>query len=128
MSFSSVPNSLRSKLPVSRDWGKPVKLEDPMFGKLFTVYSQDQVAARYALSTALIDRRFTFQRKANRPVYLSIVEDRIYVGLKGDREYLEPSLLRPMTHFNPIRDYFETLQLLLGIVDDLNLNQRIWMR
>jgi Protein of unknown function (DUF3137) len=123
-----VPNSLRSKLPVSRDWGKPVKLEDPMFGKLFTVYSQDQVAARYALSTALIDRLVTFQRKANRPVYLSIVDDRIYVGLKGDREYLEPSLLRPMTHFNPIRDYFETLQLLLGIVDDLNLNQRIWMR
>jgi hypothetical protein len=123
-----VPNSLKAKLMPSRDWGKPVKLEDPAFAKLFTVYSQDQVAARYALSTALIDRLVTFQRKANRPVYLSIVDDRIYVGLKGDREYLEPSLLRPMTHFNPIRDYFETLQLLLGIVDDLNLNQRIWMQ
>lgn len=123
-----VPNSLKNQLLPQRDWGKQVKLEDPMFGKLFTVYCHDQVAARYALSTALIDRLVTFARKANRPVYLSIVDDRIYVGLKDDREYLEPSLLHPMTHFAPLRDYFETLQLFLGIVDDLNLNQRIWMR
>ncbi len=123
-----VPKSWQSKVTHARDWGKLVKLEDPAFAQQFLVYSDDQVAARYALSTRLMERLVTFARKANRPLYLSIVEDRIYIGLKSDREALEPSLFYPMTNFNPIRDYFETLQLLLGIVDDLNLNQRIWMQ
>jgi hypothetical protein len=123
-----VPKSWQSKVTHARDWGKVVKLEDPAFAQQFLVYSDDQVAARYALSTTLMERLVTFARKANRPLYISIVDDRIYIGLKSDREALEPSLFYPMTNFTPIRDYFETLQLLLGIVDDLNLNQRIWMR
>ncbi|WP_082209807.1 hypothetical protein [Fischerella sp. PCC 9605] len=31
-----------------------------------------------------------------------------------------------MLSFTPMREYFENIQLMLGIVEDLNLNRRIW--
>ncbi|MHC5936325.1 DUF3137 domain-containing protein [Nostoc sp.] len=38
----------------------------------------------------------------------------------------EPNLFKSMLSFAPLREYFETLNLMLGIVEDLNLDRRIW--
>ncbi|MHC4388458.1 MAG: DUF3137 domain-containing protein, partial [Planctomycetota bacterium] len=53
--------------------GQLIKLEDPEFEKLFVVYGDDQIQARYILSTSLMERIVDFKRKTNRPVYLSFV-------------------------------------------------------
>jgi hypothetical protein len=41
-------------------------------------------------------------------------------------EIFEPKLFKSMLSLAPMREYFENIQLMLGIVEDLNLNKRIW--
>jgi hypothetical protein len=73
-------------------------------------------------------RLVDFRKKAQRKVYVSLVDTRIYVAIATTKDLFEPRLFRTMVNFNPIREYFEDLQLMLSIVDELNLNQRIWMQ
>jgi Protein of unknown function (DUF3137) len=121
-----LPNHLSSKFPSFNQRGQIIRLEDPKFSKYFTVYSNDQIEARYVLSTSLMERLVRFRKKANRQVYISFVESMIYIAIPYQEDLFEPKLFSTMLNFNPIRDYFENLQLMIGIVEDLNLNRRIW--
>jgi Protein of unknown function (DUF3137) len=118
------------KMPqnLSRFKGENVRLEDPEFERLFEVYADDQVEARYALSTSLMAKLVDFRKKAKRKVYLSLVKDRIFVAVASDRDLFEPRIFSTMLDFSAVQEYFEDLQLMIRIVDDLNLNRRIWIQ
>ncbi len=123
------PHTLASKIqPFNRGQGKLIKLEDPEFANFFIVYGNDQVEARYILSTSLMERLVKFRKKAGRNLYVSFVENRIYIAIECEEDLFEPKLFQSMLNFSPIREYFENLQLMLSIVQDLNLNRRIWSR
>ncbi|BAY09016.1 DUF3137 domain-containing protein [Calothrix sp. NIES-2098] len=105
-----------------------IKLEDPEFARLFTVYADDQVEARYVLSTSLMEKIIKFRQKTNRNIYLSFVDDMIYIAIEQlvDNEIFEPNLYKSTLRFAPLQEYFENMNLVLGIVEDLNLHTRIW--
>ncbi|MGG6263511.1 DUF3137 domain-containing protein [Leptolyngbya sp. AN03gr2] len=122
-----LPNNLISKVKfLNQHHGQSVKLEDPEFNKFFSVYSNDQVGARYVLSTSMMRRIVDFRKKANRDILISLVDSQLYVGVPSEEDLFEPRLFKTMLSFNPMREYFEMLQLMMSIVEDLNLNQRIW--
>ena len=108
--------------------GELIKLEDPEFEKLFAVYGDDQIQARYILSTSLMKRIVDFKKKTGRQIFLSFIRSRIYVAVSYNKSLFEPRLLRTLIDFAPIQEYFEDLQVAIGIVDDLNLNTRIWSK
>jgi hypothetical protein len=108
--------------------GQLVRLEDPEFEKLFAVYSTDQIEARYLLSPSLMQRLVDFTKKARRETFISLINDKIYIAIKYDEDLFEPKLFKTMVDFAPVREYFETLQLMMGIVEELNLNRRIWTK
>ncbi|MBN2492693.1 MAG: DUF3137 domain-containing protein, partial [Planctomycetes bacterium] len=112
----------------NRARGELMKLEDPEFERLFVVYGDDQIEARYILSPSLMERITEFRRRAGRPVYLSFVRSRVYVAIGYGRELFEPRFYRSILGFETVAPYFEDLQLALGIVEDLNLNTRIWSK
>lgn len=105
-----------------------IQLEDPEFEKEFVVYGQDQIEARYILSTSLMERILEFKRKTRQNIFLSFVDSRVYVGVWSDRTLFEPKILSTLLDFDLIREYFDDLQLATGIVEDLNLNTRIWTK
>ena len=105
-----------------------VKLEDVTFNKQFNVYSDDQVMARYILSTSLMKRITEFRKKHNNSVYISFVDSHMYLGISHNKDLFEPSYMKSLTRFDVVKDYFEDLVLAAGIVDDMNLNNRIWTR
>ena len=107
---------------------KLIKLDDPEFEKHFVVYSNDQVGARYILSTSLMKRIVDFKKKSDRKIHLSFVGSMVFVAVSYTRNLFEPRIFRTLLNFEPIREYFEDLQLVVGIVDDLNLNTRIWTK
>ncbi len=111
---------------LNKSRGQLVKLEDPEFEKLFAVYSEDQVEARYILSTSLMTRLAKFRKKAGREIYVSFIQDKIYIAIKSPQDLFEPKLFQTMLSFNPVREYFENLQLMMGVVEELKLNRRIW--
>ena len=108
--------------------GNLIKLEDPEFEKLFVVYGSDQIEARYILSTSLMARISDFKKKTGRKIYLSFVSSNVYVAVGYTKSLFEPRIFRTLLDFEPIAEYFEDLSLAVGIVDDLNLNTRIWTK
>ena len=108
--------------------GNLIKLEDPEFERHFVVYGKDQIETRYVLSTSLMERILQFKQKTGKKVYLSFVGSMIFVAVAYARNLFEPRLFKTLLDFEPIREYFEDLQLAVGIVEELNLNTRIWSK
>ncbi len=129
-----LPDFARSLLgdlgAVAQSWnimrGQLIRLEDPEFEKLFVVYGNDQVEARYVLSPGLMRRIVDFKVKSGRQISLSFAESKVCVAVSYDRSLFEAVVSKTLLNFDSFRPYFEDLQLAIGIVDDLNLNTRIW--
>ncbi len=115
-----------------QDWniGRPdlVKLEDPEFEREFVVYGSDQIEARYILSTSLMRRILDFKRKTGNKIYLSFTGSKVFVAVPMTKNMFEPKYFSNMDNFGPILDYYQDLTFAIGIVDDLNLNTRIWSK
>jgi hypothetical protein len=107
--------------------GSLVKLEDPEFEKLFVVYGTDQVEARYILSPSLMQRLVQFRRECRREVFISFVDECVFVAAKPQRDILEPSVFRAL-NYDVCREIYADLSFALGIIEDLNLNTRIWSK
>lgn len=105
-----------------------VRLDNPEFENLFAVYSDDPIEARYILSTSLMQRIMDFRQRINRSIYLSFVGSQIYIALPTGRNLFEPDIFKSLLNFEPIKKYYQDLSLALGIVEDLNLNLRIWSK
>ncbi|MGJ0485853.1 MAG: DUF3137 domain-containing protein [Methylomicrobium sp.] len=106
--------------------GSIVELENPEFEKLFTVYGTDQVEARYILSPSLMERLVNFRNKAGTRVHISFIHSKLFVALSVNQNLFEPKIFSSGVQSDYLRDYFRYLMLVTGIVDDLNLNLRIW--
>ena len=115
-----------------QDWnvGRPdlIKLEDPEFEREFVVYGSDQIEARYILSTSLMRRILDFKNKTGTKIYLSFTGSEVYVAVPMTKNMFEPKYLASVNDFSPILDYYRDLSFAIGIVDDLNLNTRIWTK
>ncbi|MHC4771663.1 MAG: DUF3137 domain-containing protein [Planctomycetota bacterium] len=104
-----------------------IKLEDLGFEREFVVYGSDQIEARYILSTSLMRRILDFKKKTRMKIYLSFSGSKVYVALP--KKYIfKPKYFSSLSDFTPIRNYYQDLALAIGIVDDLNLNTRIWTK
>jgi energy-coupling factor transporter transmembrane protein EcfT len=106
--------------------GQLVKLEDPEFEKLFVVYGEDQVEARYILSTSLMRRLVDFQNRTKKEMRLSFSASKFYVAIPFQRELFEPKIRESLLNISHIKEYYDDLKLVVDLTDELNLNTRIW--
>ncbi|MDG2441073.1 MAG: DUF3137 domain-containing protein [Crocinitomicaceae bacterium] len=113
------------KMNISRP--KLIKLEDPIFEKAFAVYGTDQVEARYILTPALMSRIMEFKKKSGR-IHLSFLHSSVYIAISERKNLFEPPFMKSMLDFDIVEGYFNYLQLSVQIVEDLNLNTRIWSK
>jgi len=114
----------------SHSIGRPdlVKMEDPEFEKLFVVYGNDQVEARYILSPALMQRLVEYKKKTGKTLHFSFNKSQVYVAIPYNKDLFEPRIFRTLIDYDEVKCYFEDFQLVIGIVDELNLNTRIWSK
>ena len=108
--------------------GELIKLEDPEFEKEFCVYGNDQVESRYILSMSLMRRILEFKKKWDKKIYLSFVDSKVYIAISLNKNLFEPKLFKSIVNYNFIEENTTYLLLLIGIVEDLNLNTRIWTK
>jgi hypothetical protein len=111
---------------VNRSRGEVIRMDNPEFERHFVVYGDDQIESRYVLSTSLMQRILDFRKKTGKRVYLSFVGSQVFVAVPYRRSLFEPRVFTRLTSFKGAHEHFEDLNLALGIVDDLNLNTRIW--
>lgn len=104
-----------------------IKLEDPEFDRYFIVYGSDQIESRYVLSTSLARRILNFRKKADTDIYISFLGSKVYVAIPCGTLF-EPALFRSLVDYRKAYTYFLYLQLAAGIVEDFDLNTRIWSK
>ncbi len=109
-------------------YGQLVKLEDPTFERLFVVYASDQIEARYILSAALMSRISDFRMKSGHTLRLAFLRSKLYMAIHIPRNLFEPRLLRNVLQPSIYREIWDDIQLITDIVEDLNLNTRIWSK
>ena len=107
-----------------------VELEDPEFTKLFSVYTDDQIGARYVLSLSLMRRLVEFVTNTDQAIYVSFVDSLIYVAMPMERSEIaiRPRLFRTAVNFDLIMLQYTPLAICAGLVEELNLNTRIWTK
>ncbi|MDD3626120.1 MAG: DUF3137 domain-containing protein [bacterium] len=105
-----------------------IKLEDPEFERLFVVYGTDQIEARYILSTSLMRRIVEFKKKTRKDIRLSFISNHVFVAISNNKNMFEPRLFKTLLDFNVIREYYEDLIEAVSVVEELNLNTRIWSK
>lgn len=105
-----------------------IQLEDPEFERQFAVYSTDQVEARYILTPALMERIMALRNELGQQIALSFIGNHLYLALSSNRKLLEPSFFSKMNDPDRVQTYYEDIRGIVSIVDELNLNLRIWTR
>ena len=106
--------------------GELIKLEDPEFEKMFVVYGQDQVEARYVLSTSLMRRLMAFQSRTDKTIRLSFSASKLYLAIAFENELFEPKIRESLLNISHVQAYYDDLKLVVDVVEELNLNTRIW--
>lgn len=116
----------RQKLPKVRGQAQVV-LEDPDFQERFQTVASDQTDIRYLLSTSMMQRFMHLARRY--PNFRArFADDELTLVLPDQREHFEPSLYRPAGSQDQISRFVTDIEALLAIVDELDLNTRIWSR
>jgi len=105
-----------------------VKLEHPRFNEKYVVLSNDQVTARYILSPSFISHFMKVQRKFGCPVYASFLQGRMFLGANMDMDLFAPDPKTVADNRYMLQDLYEDLHSCIGLIDDLNLNTRIWSK
>jgi hypothetical protein len=75
-----------------------------------------------------MEKIMTFKKKTGRPLYMSFVHSKVYIALSYNKNFLEPKMFSTVLDFNLLLEYYNDIALFIGIVEDLNLNNRIWSK
>lgn len=112
--------------------GELVKLEDPEFERMFKVYGTDQIEARYVLTPSLMARIVDFAKETRASIRLSFIQSKVFVAIPTWHNYFEPpSFFAPaytLARSETLQKYLDELNFALAVVEELNLNTRIWSK
>ncbi len=127
--FGSWLGNMLQKANFSRP-GQLVKLEDPEFEKLFAVYGFDQVEARYILTPGMMERMVALRKQFNGDLYFAFLHSTVKIAVATRKNLFEaPGRgLKSYLNFDRVCDHYRWLVSLIGIVEALNLNTRIWTK
>jgi len=105
-----------------------VKMDDPTFEKHFVVYGTHQIEARYILTHAMMKRLLDFKKRSQVPLYISFINEQIYIALEYKKDLFEPTVFSSLLEYSLVKEYISTLQLATGIIEELKLNEKLWSK
>jgi hypothetical protein len=103
-----------------------IKLDYPEFEELFAVYANNLIHPRYILSVEIMRKIINFKKMTGRLFYLSFVNSKLFVAIEYYRKFLVPRLFGTVLDCAIIQSYFEDIQFVTGLVDELNSNTLAW--
>jgi hypothetical protein len=114
------------KMNVMRD--PLIYMEDPEFEKMFKVYSNDIVEARYILSTSTLKRIVDLKKKLDRSIHISFINSKMFLAISSARNMFDPKMGNSVLRPEIIQEFYDQILGCIQIVDDMNLNTRIWSK
>ena len=106
---------------------KKVKLEDPNFEKMFEVYSDDQVEARYLLTVTFIERlKELVENFGGKSIQCCFYNNKLLMMIPIEKDMFEPGSIYEAEDFiDDSKSLLKELSLIFNIIDTLKLNMKI---
>jgi Protein of unknown function (DUF3137) len=104
-----------------------VKMENPDFEKAFAVHSSDPVEAHYILTPSLMERMMGLHAKASN-VQFAFFQSVVFISLPMKKNLFEANIFSSLGGRSEIEKYLGQLQQFTCMVEELNLNTRIWTK
>jgi hypothetical protein len=121
-----IKNEKLFNAPFNKNFEK-VELEDPEFNKMFDVYSQDQIEARYLITTSFMERFKNLQEVYNtKKISASFLENSILISMDCRKDMFKLNKLeKPLDNGEEFQTLFEEFVAIISLVDLLKLDQKI---
>jgi len=110
-------------------YSNKIRLESQFWHETFDTYCEDNVFARYILNTAVMVRIEDLQKKYKH-IGISFKDNNIYILWESNKDFWEP-VIKLQTRYElekDVRNYIESLNLVLNLVKELQLGREIWTR
>jgi len=104
-----------------------VELENPEFERNFVVRSSDATEARYLLSPSLMQRILHFHAASGSELRVAFFGGRIWLALSMSGDRFQVNALSPLA-LSDVRRWADELLFTISIIDELDLNTRIWSK
>ena len=104
------------------------RLENVEFEKLFKVQSPDPIEARYLLTPAMQERFLELARIWSPKLRASFQDSLVILALPLKGNWFEGNIKTPVDDPSQFHNLVAQLQSCFGIVEDLDLNTRIWTK
>ncbi|WP_456480468.1 DUF3137 domain-containing protein, partial [Nautilia sp.] len=95
------------------------------FEREFKVYSDDQILARYVLSTSLMEKILKFKRSINKPLYFSFKHNMMFVAVSSNDNFEAP-VFKSVTDYDYVEKMISSFYFIATLVETLSLERRIW--
>lgn len=108
---------------------RPVQLENVEFEKQFEVLAFDQIEARYVLTPRMMEAMLDIKRKfPKNQFYFAFLGHRMYCGVKFNQAMFEPAIFRSGVNMADINMMVKAFGLINVVVEEMDLNTRIWTK
>lgn len=124
--FGKLLGGFFQKCNVFQSW-KLIKLENVEFEKEFAVYADDPVEARYILSPLLMERLLVLRKRFACPLQIAFVDSCMFIAISTKEDFFELSSLKNFD-ITVAEHCKNELEMFLKIVEELNLDRRIWSK
>ncbi|KXX69631.1 DUF3137 domain-containing protein [Flammeovirga sp. SJP92] len=105
-----------------------VELENEEFSRLFTVNATNQIEARYILTPAIMEAFINLHDYLRKPIDVSFVGSRVYCAVSFTEDLFEPPMNSTVYDIGAIKKVYSLLYFNKVIIQELNLNTRIWTK
>ena len=126
--FQGETTLLRNSLFKVKMGASRVKMENPDFEKVFDVFSTNQIEARYLITPSMMERMLKLDSNFKKGVTISFRNSTILVAIPDSKNRFEADVWSSLNDMSILKSDFAVLQSLLDIVNELNLNTRIWSK
>ncbi len=101
--------------------------EDPIFEKYFSVYTSDQVEARYVLTPTMMEALVKLKKKYNHKFSFSFTAGKVCVAISGIPDYFNrlDSVIVPD---GALYHFYRPVEIAIDVIETMNLNTRIWSK
>jgi Protein of unknown function (DUF3137) len=93
----------------------------PEFEAIFDTYATPDARIKTVLSVDMQRALLAYKERTKKEIYVSIIEDKIYLAVSQEKDLMEPNLFYSNVSFEVIREFYEDIQLLLSIVKDIDV-------
>ena len=76
----------------------------------------------------MMQRVLDLKQKMKSEISISFVSSRVFVAIHSKKNMFEPNIFRSIKRFELIHEFAEDFKFTCEIVEELNLNTRIWTK